>query len=357
MRVFSLIIVLIQSFLSWMHRFIARPAAVLGQDNFIRTVVMTTTSIHQKRALRTYKDLPDMSIASELGRMVRVAVGYEAREFQVHVGRLGPLAKLLEGSPEQTSASISLPKEKPETFNAVVNWMYNETLPRAGRPSEYIDETKSLTPTVPSTNQAPYLTWIGDFSSKYEPEKPASLDDHLEDAHATQCMLLDIMMLAERYDWEKLYNAAIDAFREGEANLVRDRPSMQHIEVVYRRTTAGSPIRQFLGDYAYSLARANKDITWYWHENWFRKIPEFLEDMLKRVDGNGPFQYPFERRAGKDSEDGGDSKDGQGSGKGNSENILTQEAPLELSATTYHIHGGRMELDCERSKEGICVLN
>ncbi|KAI1347037.1 hypothetical protein F5Y01DRAFT_307813 [Xylaria sp. FL0043] len=315
---------------------------------------MTTTSTHQKQILRSYKDLPDMSTASELGQIVKVTVGYEPRDFQVHLARLGPLAKLLEGSSEQAPASISLPKENPESFNAVVNWVYNGTLPRAGKPSEYVDNTKSLTFTASNTNKVPYLTWIGDFPTKNEPEKPR--DEQLEDAHATQCMLLDIMMLAERYDWEKLYNAAIDAFREGEANLARERPSTQHIEVVYQRTAAGSPIRQFLGDYAYSLARENKDITWYWREGWFRKIPEFLEDMLKKVDGNGPFQYPFERRAGSDSTEGKDSKDSWGIDEGDSEKILTHEAPLDLSATTYHIHAGRMVLDCERSDGGNCVV-
>ncbi|KAI1277874.1 hypothetical protein F5Y07DRAFT_398022 [Xylaria sp. FL0933] len=317
---------------------------------------MTTTSTYQKQVLRTYKDLPDMSTASELGRIVKVTVGYEPREFQVHLARLGPLAKLLEGSSEQAQTSISLPKENPESFNAVVNWMYNGTLPRAGKPSEYIDETKCLKFTASNTSKVPYFTWIGDFSIENLPEKPTSRNEQLEDAHATQCMLLDIMMLAERYDWEKLYNAAIDAFREGEANLARERPSTQHIEVVYQRTAAGSPIRQFLGDYAYSVARENKDITWYWREGWFRKMPEFLEDMLKRVDGNGPFQYPFERRAGSRSKDGGDSKDSWDIDEGDSDKVLTHEVPLDLSATTYHIHGGRMVLDCERSDEGICVV-
>ncbi|KAI0903741.1 hypothetical protein F4823DRAFT_617454 [Ustulina deusta] len=279
--------------------------------------------------------------------MVTVVVGHESRAFKVHLGKLGSLAKLLEGPSNKSSASISLPNENPDTFNVIVNWIYNEPLPRAAKASEYIDDTTSLMPVPESSNTVPYLAWIDDFPTKTEPEKPKSRDAQREDAHATQCMLLDIMMLAERHGWEKLYNAAIDAFREGEANLARERPSLLHIEVGYRRTAAGSPIRQFLGDYAYSLARANKNITWYWRENWFRKMPEFLEDMLKRVDGDGPFQYPFERRGRKDSNDGetGDCKE-----------VLPREAPLDLAATTYHIHGGRMELDCERWREGSCAV-
>ncbi|KAI0965554.1 hypothetical protein F4678DRAFT_485205 [Xylaria arbuscula] len=343
MEIFSLILALIKNFTSWMHSLIARPALVCYQDSSTQTVVMTIASPPRKRALRTYKDLADMSSESELGKIIAVTVGYESRGFQVHLSKLGPLSKLLEDQSDKSSTSISLPNERPETFNAVINWIYNEPLPRAGKPSEYIDDTNSLVP-IPQSTQEPYLTWISDVPIKEQPEQPQSHDTQLEDAYHTQCMLLDVMMLAERHDWEQLYNAAIDAFREGEANLQRERPSLQHIEVVYKRTSAESPIRKFMGDYAYSLAIANKDIMWYWRENWFRKFPEFLEDMLKRVDGNGPFQYPFQRHDSQDS-DGSDSNE-----------TIANEAPLDLSATTYHFHGKRMELDCRRSSEGSCAV-
>ncbi|KAI1428996.1 hypothetical protein F5Y12DRAFT_710546 [Xylaria sp. FL1777] len=341
---FSLILALIRNFPSLMLNFILELIPIPREDNLRRIVVMTTTLTPRKQSLRTYKDLPDMSTEGDLGQIVTVSVGYESRAFQIHLGKLGPLAKLVQGPSDKSSAFISLPNENPETFNAVVNWLYNGPLPRAAKTTEYIDNTKSLMPVPQSVKELPYLTWISDLPIRSQPETPAPRDDQLEDAHATQCMLLDIMMLAERHGWEELYNAAIDAFREGEANLERDRPSPQHIEVVYQRTSAGSPIRQFLGDYAYSLARANKDITWYWHENWFRKIPEFLEDMLKRVDGKGPFQYPFARGVGSSGEDG------------DSSGLIAHESPLELSGTTYHIHGGRMELDCKRSDDGSCAV-
>ncbi|KAI0474211.1 hypothetical protein F4859DRAFT_521933 [Xylaria cf. heliscus] len=315
---------------------------------------MTKAPTTTKPPFPTYKELPDMSTEGEPGRIVTVNVGYQARAFQVHLNKLGPLAKLLiETSSNKLSPSILLPNENADAFNVVVNWIYNGPLPRAAKASSYVDDTKSLVPICTNRTASTDLAWGNDLPARSKSEKPESAKQgapQLKDAHTTQCVLLDLMMMAERYGWEELYNAAIDAYREGEANLERERPSLLHIEVVYRRTSAGSPVRQFLGDYAYSLARVNKDLTWYLQEKWFEKLPEFLEDMLKRVDGKGPFEYPFRRRQeGKD-------KDGEGSDKNYGKGVLTREAPLDLSATTYHIHGGRMELDCKRSRGGACVV-
>lgn len=278
--------------------------------------------------------------------MVTVTVGHESRTFQVHLSKLGALAKLVETQQDDSTASIKLPNESPETFNVLVNWVYDAPLPRAAKASDYTDESVSLIPIPKSIKELPYLTWLDDATPKAQTEKATPSDDILENAHATQCMLLDLMMFAERHDWELLYNAAVDAFRAGEANLARDRPSLLHIEIAYGRTPVGSPIRELLSDYAWTLARANKDITWYWTEGLFRKIPDFLEDMLKRVDGNGPFQYPSEHRR---VEEGVDEEYCE-------RRYLAEEAPLDLAKTTYHLHGGRLQLDCRRSSEGLCMI-
>ncbi|TGJ79651.1 hypothetical protein E0Z10_g9115 [Xylaria hypoxylon] len=346
----AFILALIQSFQGLRHKIITQsPTPLLDEDDQTRAAMQTALT-PKKQPLRTYKDLPDMSTECEPGKIVTVYVGYKSRGFQVHRGKLGPLAKLLDDPSNKSIASISLPNEKAETFNALVNWIYNEPLPRAAKASEHIDDTKSFTPISTSIKAITGLTWENDILEKSKLEQPKPGNAQEEDAHATQCLLLDLMMLAERYGWEKLYNDAIDAFREGEVNLERERPNLLHIEVVYQRTAAESPVRQFLGDYAYGLAKANKNLTWYLQEKLFEKIPDFLEDMLKRVDGKGPFEYPFERAASKGGENGenGERKDNK--------EVLAQETPLDLCATTYHLHGGHMVLDCKRSDDGGCIV-
>ncbi|KAI0458940.1 hypothetical protein F5B21DRAFT_458355 [Xylaria acuta] len=222
---------------------------------------MTKASTTRKQPLPTYKELPDMSTESESGQIVTVNVGSKARAFQVHLDKLGPLAKLLDTSSDESPPSISLPNENAEAFNVVVNWIYNEPLPRSAKACEYVDDAKSLVPISASLASSADLAWGNDLPAKNKPEITESAADpsklgavQLKDAHTTQCVLLDLMMMAERYGWEELYNAAIDAFREGEGNLERERPSLLHIEVVYKRTSAGSPVRQFLGDYAFFSA-------------------------------------------------------------------------------------------------------
>ncbi|KAI3325712.1 hypothetical protein HD806DRAFT_533376 [Xylariaceae sp. AK1471] len=304
---------------------------------------MSTPSTPKRRRFRTYQDVPDMSTdGGKFGKIVTIRVGPNLRPFQVHLARLGPLDKLFDEASGKEVAE--LPDEDPDVFNLLVNWAYNEPLPRASQTPEYTNKASSLEPDTPNTpspvdseqgNSLPAKRKLEEIEPQ-TPTKSRSFNlAHLKEAHKTQNILLGLMVMAERHGWEKLYNAAIDAFREGEANLDRNRPSLAHIEEVYEKTSSESSIRQFFGDYAYSLGKANRDISWYLQEKFFQKIPDFLEDMLKRVDGKGPFKYPFWCRNGKE--------------------VFTQEAPLELSTTTYHIHDGRLELYCPRSRDGCCA--
>lgn len=269
--------------------------------------------------------------------------------FQVHLSKLGPLAKLLDQD------TITLPDENPDAFNAIVNWIYNEPLPRAGRRSSYVEDaprSRAL-----STTLSPDTSENDKGKSKAAEQDPAQPLLLPPGVHGTQSLLLDLMITAERHAWESLYNAAIDAFREGEANLARARPSTLHLEAAYNRTPGpGSTVRAFMADYAFALARARREFSWYLREGWFERIPEFLEDMLVRVDGKGPFRYPVLRRVReREGEVGGDDGDGEGGGDGGWE-FLHREVPLDLQAVTYHVHEGRMVLDCECSEHGSCVV-
>ncbi|KAI1125229.1 hypothetical protein F5Y10DRAFT_268272 [Nemania abortiva] len=285
---------------------------------------MTKLSTSNNQPFQSFKELPDMSAAGNSGQIVTVSVGQNGRIFQVHLGKIGPLAKLLQSPSLKSPPHIALPNDDPKNFNAVVNWIYGTPFPRVSKVCEHVDKTLSGSE---KTKEAAATT------------KPGSLP--LEDTYATQCMLLDVMMMAERWKWEQLYNAAIDAFREGERNLKRERPHPVHIKVIYKRTWRGSYVRQFMGDYAYSLAKENKDLSWYMREKFFENIPDFLEDMLERVDGKGRWQYPIHQVTRKDGEVRRET--------------LAHEAPLDLSLTTYHVHGGKIRLDCERSEKGRCT--
>ncbi|KAJ8119061.1 hypothetical protein ONZ43_g3865 [Nemania bipapillata] len=297
-----------------------------------------------------------MSTESGPGQIITVYVGRTARAFHVHLSKLGPVSNLLDSS--KSSSAISLPNENEESFNAIVNWIYNGPLPRAANISEYVINAKTLeSPSEGNTLVADFswgkylsTTISGRGRTSTVTATAKSGDSLLKEALSTQCMLLDIMMMAERWRWEKLYNAAIDAFRDGERNLRRERPSLLHIKVVYLRTSAGSPLREFLGDYAYSLAKANKNMSFYLKEGWFERLPDFLEDIMRRMDGKGPFTYPLQRRSSKDGEFDKEK------GKRNNKEILAEEAPLDLAATTYHVHGGHLVLDCQRSGWGSCAV-
>jgi len=183
--------------------------------------------------------------------------------------------------------------------------------------------------------QTPQVTSPVPSKRKYEDSEPATPAKRLFNLgvapgqNKTQRLLLKLMLLAEKNSWEELYNAAIDAFRTGEEALERRHPSLAHIEDVYLKTSPGSAIRKFFADYAYDMAKSNKNFTWYLQQGWFNRFPSFHEDMLKRMDGNGPFKYPF-------------WCDGNV--------VIPKESPMELGATSYHIHQGEMKLVCEHSK-------
>lgn len=59
-----------------------------------------------------------------------------------------------------------------------------------------------------------------DEEKEKQKQKEKEKEKFLEDAQATQCLLLDLAMFAERHLWEAMHNAAIDAFCEGRGEFV-----------------------------------------------------------------------------------------------------------------------------------------
>ncbi|KAI0388271.1 hypothetical protein F5Y17DRAFT_453446 [Xylariaceae sp. FL0594] len=343
-----------------------------------------------KEVCGTYVDVPDMSTSGgKSGIIVTVVVGPQKRSFQVHLSKLGPLDKLFE-TDDGTKFQVELPDEDREVFNLLVNWTYNGNLPQVAgnlQPSETLagsilfeDDAESyLTPpsskrlrnqcrssskatsrdtsivsskrkreeVEPTTPGIP-LDRLFDYSSEemgrdastvsskrkgdeVEPTTPVKRRFDLgllSRQQKTQRLLLKLMMFAEQYSWERLFHAAIDAFRAGEKAFNIDYPILAHIKDFYQNTLPGSAIRVFFADYAFDAGKSNHRFVWYRKQGWFDEFPPLLDDILERLDGNGPFKYPC---------------------WGPDNLVIKKESPMDLHVP-YHIHDGKLALFCEHTK-------
>jgi hypothetical protein len=149
----------------------------------------------------------------------------------------------------------------------LINWVYNEPLPRAVSKVEGVKIAANLEPVDPHAplpikstkeNILPAKRKLEETESSYSSRVNSLINSLAEEAQKTQDTLLDLMGIAERHGWEMLYNAAVDVFREGEAGIERRYPSLAQIEKVYKMTSPDSAMRQFFCDYAYSLAKKTR---------------------------------------------------------------------------------------------------
>jgi hypothetical protein len=213
--------------------------------------------------------------------------------------------------------NIRLPLDDPDMFKLIADWTKGTPLPRITR--------------QPKINQE------GGYGGEPEIE-PASIHRHplvlaYTSDEKTQDQLFDIMLFAERHQWERLFNDAIDAYRQGEVTLNRPRPSWRHIERAYRNDGKNGMVRTFMVDYIYAAAKAKKNLSMYlMMGDHYQRLPGFIEDIFQRFDGRGPFRYPTFYSGGM--------------------GVIEEEAPLNLLATSYHIHNGRAELSCF---DGYCA--
>jgi len=174
-----------------------------------------------------------------------------------------------------------------------------------------------------------------DYELKIEPvainEQPVLLAYTSDDK--TQDQLFDIMLFAERHQWECLFNDAIDAYRQGEAMLNRPRPSWLHIERAYKNDGKNWAVRTFMADYVYATGKAKKNLSVYlMMGDHYKGLPGFIDDIFHRFDSRSPFRYPTFYSGGM--------------------GVVEEEAPLNLLATSYHIHNGQARLSCF---EGYCA--
>ncbi|CAG8954351.1 hypothetical protein HYFRA_00005975 [Hymenoscyphus fraxineus] len=95
---------------------------------------------------------------------------------------------------------------------------------------------------------------------------------------SNQDAFLHLCILAETICWPKLFNAAIDAYTQGERNLRRNIP-VEHVDTIYERTHANSSLRNYVLDCMRGLPKgANKEYAAlvYAHE-------DFLEGIMSKL--------------------------------------------------------------------------
>ncbi|KAI3325713.1 hypothetical protein HD806DRAFT_521225 [Xylariaceae sp. AK1471] len=152
-------------------------------------------------------------------------------------------------------------------------------------------------------------------------------DDEATKADKLQIILLKLMIFAENYKWEPLFNAAIDAFRYGEAKLRRSQALTSHIFLAFSHCQAPSQVQAFIGDYALSLGYQNCCMSDY--QELISSLPAFLSFILARMDSRIPDGYT-------------EYDDTFATSRHADLNI----DPMDRTNITYHIHHGDFTMFC-----------
>lgn len=98
-----------------------------------------------------------------------------------------------------------------------------------------------------------------------------------------QKTLFKLIILAERLCWQELFNATMDAFLDGEEQVMRRvyvPPSF--IEMAYTQCPDGSPVRRLVADMAHFKAKTSHTLT-----NYIRlahRFKDFLADLFVRLE-------------------------------------------------------------------------
>jgi RNAse (barnase) inhibitor barstar len=148
------------------------------------------------------------------------------------------------------------------------------------------------------------------------------------EAEFLQLTLLNVLLIADKYCWDDLFNDAMDVYRKGEERLARPHPVLRHIELAYRHCPSSSPLVTLLADTAFYQGQANQSSSEMAEFGLVCK--EFWEDVMARQEGK--ISVPgFNRYGG----------------------IRTSKSPLSRAGgTVYHRHGRNWNKgECPRSCE------
>jgi hypothetical protein len=312
--------------------------------------------------------------------VVTVFVGPEPEPstFKIHIQRLGPLATQLSVEPE---GEVKLLEEEPETFNLVMNWAYSSRLPRVRDLSIYFLPTPALTP----IEDKPYAAT---FTPYPEPEYKNGLQQHyctiaalpqysdfsVEElrlyytgesitgttgipvvipyeeatrAETKQTALLKLLIFAEKYKWEALFNDAMEAFRHGEAQLRRQYVPTSQIFLAFTRCNAPSQVQNFVGHHALCLGFGNNLMKKY--QKFVISAPAFFSFMLEHMDANIVKASSTAEDNNSNNDNGGGDGHGDGDNDGadgGSTNESSATGKADRTKMAYHIHDGRFIMDC-----------
>jgi hypothetical protein len=142
-------------------------------------------------------------------------------------------------------------------------------------------------------------------------------------AEYLQLTLVKLLVMAEKYGWDDLFNDAMDAFREGERYLARRHPLSRHLELAYTGCHPHSPLLVFFADYAFWAGKYHNTLTELLEVA--VGLPDLLSDLCKRLDGRvaapGGGQGVFDLPVG------------------------WREGPLAGESRNYHLHGLMSEFE------------
>ncbi|KAI1175285.1 hypothetical protein F4777DRAFT_550841 [Nemania sp. FL0916] len=133
-----------------------------------------------------------------------------------------------------------------------------------------------------------------------------------------QILLLKVMMFAEEYNWEALFNDASNAFNEGEAQLRRIYLPSKYIDLAFTNMEENSEFLHFIVGYALWLGLKNNKMLTY--QELIKAHPEILTLLLASLDLSVPAEELPARQLNSSS---------------------------DYVPTRYHMHRGGIALGCK----------
>jgi len=164
---------------------------------------------------------------------------------------------------------------------------------------------------------------------------PIPFPSYIE-AEFLQLTLLKVMLIADKYCWDDLFNDTMDVYRKGENRLARGHPVLRHMELAYAHCPRTSPLVTLLADAAFYLGMANPPSSSVLAE-FGLGCPEFWADVRARE--RGSVGVPGINRYGR-------------------VRVNSSKSPLcKMSGTVYHRHAGlengeECPSSCERRRRG-----
>jgi hypothetical protein len=133
------------------------------------------------------------------------------------------------------------------------------------------------------------------FDWKSGPNDPifASHEQASSSSNAHQLTLLQLIALAEKLCWDRLFNAAIDAYLDGERLMNRRLVPLAHLHVAYTKCCETSPLRRFLSDMVHFEVKTC--LTHSRYLEFAQGCEDFLADLFRRLDMKAwiPGRHPY----------------------------------------------------------------